>query len=67
MQDKTGRCPYNGEDPQFEKDSRWKDIACFHEYFDGDSGRGLGASHQTGWTALVANSLSHLAKSRARK
>jgi hypothetical protein len=65
--DKNGRCPYNGEDPRFSKDPFWKDIVCFHEYFDGDTGRGLGASHQTGWTALVANSLSHLAKSRGGK
>lgn len=62
--DKTGKRPYNGDDPRFEHDPFWKDIVCFHEYFDGDTGRGLGASHQTGWTALAACSLAHLAKNR---
>jgi hypothetical protein len=33
----------------------WRDLLLFHEYFDGDRGAGLGANHQTGWTALVAN------------
>ncbi len=63
--DGHGRCPYHGEDPRFESDPNWRDIACFHEYFDGDTGRGLGAAHQTGWTALVASSLAHLARRRA--
>ena len=35
----------------------WRDLLLFHEYFDGDTGRGLGASHQTGWTGLVATLL----------
>ena len=35
----------------------WRDLALFYEYFDGDSGRGCGAAHQTGWSALVANLL----------
>lgn len=65
--DNTGKCPYNGEDPRFAEDPFWRDIVCFHEYFDGDTGRGLGASHQTGWTALVANSLAHLARKRKRQ
>jgi len=55
---------YNGDDPRFEHDPFWKDIVYFHEYFDSDTGRGLGASHQTGWTALVACSLAHLSKNR---
>ena len=38
----------------FQQDPHWRDYIAFHEYFHGDTGRGLGASHQTGWTALVA-------------
>jgi hypothetical protein len=39
---------------RFDFDPHWKDHVTFNEYFHGDTGRGLGASHQTGWTALVA-------------
>ena len=39
---------------RFADDPHWKDLVLFYEYFHGDNGRGLGASHQTGWTALVA-------------
>ena len=38
----------------YANDPHWKDLIIFSEYFDGDTGRGLGASHQTGWTALAA-------------
>ena len=41
----------------FQKDPHWKDLILFHEYFHGDNGAGIGASHQTGWTALVAKLL----------
>ena len=54
LPDAEGRRPCHGADPRFAKDPHWKDLVLFHEYFHGDSGRGLGASHQTGWTALVA-------------
>ena len=40
---------------RFAKDPHWKDNLLFYEYFHGESGRGMGASHQTGWTALVIN------------
>jgi hypothetical protein len=43
--------------PLFQEDPHWRDLLFFHEYFHGDSGAGLGASHQTGWTGLVANLL----------
>jgi hypothetical protein len=43
----------------------WRDLVLFHEYFDGDSGRGLGASHQTGWTALAVGLIEDLARARA--
>jgi hypothetical protein len=41
----------------FQRDPHWKELILFHEYFHGDTGRGCGASHQTGWTALVAKLL----------
>ncbi|MDX9788171.1 MAG: hypothetical protein RBT11_15425 [Desulfobacterales bacterium] len=39
---------------RFQEDPHWRDLILFHEYFQGDNGAGLGASHQTGWTGLVA-------------
>jgi hypothetical protein len=47
--------PVLGEEKLFQTDPRWRDLVPFHEYFHGDTGRGLGAAHQTGWTALVAD------------
>ncbi len=49
-----GRRPVFGSDEIFQSDPHWRDHILFYEYFHGDSGAGLGASHQTGWTALVA-------------
>ena len=49
-----GRRPVYGGTAKFQDDPHWRDLIPFHEYFDGDTGRGLGASHQTGWTAMVA-------------
>jgi hypothetical protein len=49
-----GRIPAHGEDRLLATDPRARELALFYEYFHGESGRGLGASHQTGWTALVA-------------
>ena len=49
--------PCHGGVPQFDGDPNWRDLLLFHEYFHGDTGRGLGASHQTGWTALVIRCL----------
>ncbi|HTV59647.1 MAG TPA: glucosidase [Verrucomicrobiae bacterium] len=53
--DSGGRRPIFGSAEKFQKDPHWHDHLFFSEYFHGDSGAGLGASHQTGWTALVAN------------
>jgi hypothetical protein len=50
-----GDRPAHGGAPLFRDDPHWRDLVLFHEYFDGDTGKGLGASHQTGWTGLVAN------------
>jgi hypothetical protein len=49
-----GRRPVHGRSRKFQDDPHWRDLILFYEYFDGDSGAGLGASHQTGWTGLVA-------------
>ncbi len=50
-----GRRPIYGGTTRFQEDPHWRDYLLFHEYFHGDNGAGLGASHQTGWTGLVAN------------
>jgi hypothetical protein len=52
--DGTGRRPVLGYHPKLRDDPHFRDHVLFHEYFDGDSGRGVGASHQTGWTGLVS-------------
>jgi hypothetical protein len=54
LQDKSGRRPVFGGAEKFQTDPQWKDYVLFYEYFHGDHGAGLGASHQTGWTGLVA-------------
>jgi hypothetical protein len=54
LRDKSGRRPVYGGTEKFQTDSAWKDYILFYEYFHGDNGAGLGASHQTGWTGLVA-------------
>ena len=54
LQDSSGRRPFNGETDKFQTDPNWRDLILFNEYFNADNGAGLGASHQTGWTGLVA-------------
>ena len=54
LKDKNGRRPVFGETEKFQSDPHWKNYILFYEYFHGDNGAGLGASHQTGWTGLVA-------------
>ncbi len=51
----SGRRPVYGQHRKLQEDPHWKDLVLFYEFFHGDSGAGLGASHQTGWTALVAS------------
>ena len=53
--DANGRRPVYGGIAKFQEDPHWRDLILFHEYFHGDTGEGLGASHQTGWTGLVAS------------
>jgi len=60
-----GRRPVFGSDESVQRDARWRDHVLFYEYFDGDTGRGVGASHQTGWTGLVAKLLEQTGRSRA--
>jgi hypothetical protein len=57
LRDPHGRRPMFGSNEVFLTDPHWRDYLLFHEYFHGDTGVGLGASHQTGWTALVAKLL----------
>ncbi len=63
--DESGRRAFAGGDERWASDPHWKDLLLFHEYFDGDHGRGAGASHQTGWTALVVQCLEKQARERA--
>jgi hypothetical protein len=57
LRDEHGRRPVYGGIEKFQTDAHWRDLILFHEYFNGDNGAGLGASHQTGWTGTVANLL----------
>jgi hypothetical protein len=59
LRDVNGRRPVYGGAGKFQDDPHWRDLILFYEYFHGDNGAGLGASHQTGWTGLVAR-LMHL-------
>ena len=53
--DQSGRRPVYGDTSVFQTDPHWRDLLLFYEYFHAENGAGLGASHQTGWTALVAS------------
>jgi hypothetical protein len=57
LRDKAGKRPVFGSCQLFDHDPHWRDLIPFHEYFHGDTGRGCGASHQTGWTGLIAEIL----------
>ena len=57
LRDANGRRPVYGGTAKFQDDPHWRDLILFYEYFQGDNGAGLGASHQTGWTGLVARLL----------
>jgi hypothetical protein len=60
LRDQNGHRAVFGDAAKLQTDPHFRDLILFHEYFDGDTGRGLGASHQTGWTALVANLIDQL-------
>jgi hypothetical protein len=55
MPESNGRRPCHGDDKLYWEDPSWRDLILFYEYFHGDNGRGVGASHQTGWTGVVAD------------
>jgi Glycosyl hydrolase family 63 C-terminal domain len=57
LRDERGQRPVNGTVEQFQSDPHWRELIQFHEYFHGDNGSGLGASHQTGWTGLLTKLL----------
>ncbi|HUR46345.1 MAG TPA: hypothetical protein VMZ27_10765 [Candidatus Saccharimonadales bacterium] len=62
LPDESGHRPFSGSDSRFQTDPHWKDHVLFHEYFHAETGKGLGASHQTGWTALVIRLMKDLAR-----
>jgi hypothetical protein len=55
--DPDGRRPCHGDTRRYADDPHWRDLILFYEYYHGDTGRGCGASHQTGWSALAASLL----------
>ena len=62
--DKEGRRPVFGNSDKFQNDKYFKDLPLFYEYFNGDNGKGLGASHQTGWTGLIGKILKQIGEYR---
>ena len=60
--DTNGKRPVYGGTKKFQEDPHWRDYILFYEYFHGDNGAGLGASHQTGWTGIIARSLDLFAR-----
>jgi hypothetical protein len=62
VRDANGKRPVYGGAKKFQDDPHWRDYILFYEYFHGDNGAGLGASHQTGWTGLIARSLDLFAR-----
>jgi hypothetical protein len=65
LRDANGHRPVYGGTKKFQDDPHWKDYILFYEYFHGENGAGLGASHQTGWTGLVARALDLFARLNA--
>jgi hypothetical protein len=62
VRDESGKRPVYGGAKKFQDDPHWRDYILFYEYFHGDNGAGLGASHQTGWTGLIARTLDLFAR-----
>jgi hypothetical protein len=67
LQDEKGRRPVFGNLEKFQTDPHWRDFVLFYEYFNGDSGAGVGANHHTGWTGLVTKLMQQSGESRRRK
>jgi hypothetical protein len=64
LRDERGRRPFHGANERLQGDPHFRDHLLFHEYFNGDTGEGLGASHQTGWTGLVAKLIDQRGRAR---
>jgi len=67
LADEKGERPCHGGDEKYATDPHWKDLVLFHEYFHAESGRGCGASHQTGWTAMVLRCINLASKNGDNK
>ncbi|CAB4005819.1 Glycosyl hydrolase family 63 C-terminal domain-containing [Paramuricea clavata] len=67
LPDESGRRPCHGDDERYAVDENWKDLVLFYEFFDGDTGRGCGASHQTGWTSVVSRCFDKIAAAREQE
>jgi hypothetical protein len=67
LRDAEGRRPVYGGTEKFQEDPHWRDLILFYEYFHGDNGAGLGASHQTGWTGIVARFMQVFASRTAER
>ena len=67
LKDQDGRRPVYGGTRKFQEDPHWRDLILFYEYFHGDNGAGLGASHQTGWTGVIARAMHLFATSTAEQ
>ncbi|HEY5870120.1 MAG TPA: glucosidase [Candidatus Tectomicrobia bacterium] len=67
LRDDHGRRPVYGSTKKFQEDPHWRDYVLFYEYFHGDNGAGLGASHQTGWTGVIARGLHLFATTNAEQ
>ncbi|HEY1267752.1 MAG TPA: glucosidase, partial [Candidatus Binatia bacterium] len=67
LKDENGCRPVYGGTKKFQEDPNWRDYVLFHEYFHGDNGAGLGASHQTGWTGIIARLMHIFATSTAEE
>jgi hypothetical protein len=67
LRDENGHRPVFGNLEKFQTDPHWRDLLLFHEYFHGDSGSGVGASHQTGWTGVVTKLMQQSGEFRERK
>jgi hypothetical protein len=67
LKDNSGRRPVYGGTQKFQEDPHWRDLILFNEYFHGDNGAGLGASHQTGWTGIIARMMHLFATTTAEQ
>ena len=67
LRDNHGRRPVYGGSQKFQEDPHWRDLVLFYEYFHGDNGAGLGASHQTGWTGIIARAMHMFATTTAEQ